>query len=403
MIPDVLVVGAGPAALALVAACSREGLRVTGVSERVPGVWPQTYGAWLDEVDDDVPFQRTWSDVRVHAVREFRLERSYGLIDNAGLFGALTVGGSAEWRVGQVASVEHSERGSSVRLRDGRQIEARIVVDASGHRPVLVRRPSVGRTAFQTAYGIVGRFDAPPVPPHTVTWMDLRSGHLSPGDRRGPPSFLYAMHLGEDRYFVEETSLAASPPLGLDVLEARLERRLEVQGTPVGEVAHVERCVFPMTSVAPPPQRVVAFGAAAGMVHPATGFMVARALRLAPSVAAMLARELGAPGASPDRVARRAWAVVWPEDARETHGLHLFGLDALLGMSGRALEGFFATFFELPPQEWQAYLSRTAEPRHVTRMMLRLFARCGWGVRRHLTATGLRRPDVVARALRLAL
>ena len=43
--------------------------------------------------------------------------------------------------------------------------------------------------------------------------MDFRSDHLNANELEEPPSFLYAMDLGDGSYFVEETSLACSPPL----------------------------------------------------------------------------------------------------------------------------------------------------------------------------------------------
>ncbi len=47
------------------------------------------------------------------------------------------------------------------------------------------------------------------------------------------PSFLYAMHLGGNRVFLEETCLVAKPALPFAVLKRRLERRLQAMGIQV--------------------------------------------------------------------------------------------------------------------------------------------------------------------------
>ena len=41
--------------------------------------------------------------------------------------------------------------------------------------------------------------------------MDFRSDHLEDEELLKSPSFLYAMDLGSETYFVEETSLASYP------------------------------------------------------------------------------------------------------------------------------------------------------------------------------------------------
>ena len=65
--------------------------------------------------------------------------------------------------------------------------------------------------AQQAAYGIVGKFSFPPVNKDQFVLMDFRSDHLSDEELLSSPSFLYAMDLGNETYFVEETSLASYP------------------------------------------------------------------------------------------------------------------------------------------------------------------------------------------------
>ncbi len=64
-----------------------------------------------------------------------------------------------------------------------------------------------------------------------------------------------------------------------------------------------------------PDQTVTAFGAAANLVHPATGFSVSRSFREAPAFADELARAVreGVPVAE---ASRRVWGKLWPEERR---------------------------------------------------------------------------------------
>ena len=43
--------------------------------------------------------------------------------------------------------------------------------------------------------------------------MDFRPNHLNNEEKLSSPSFLYAMDLGNETFFVEETSLASYPAL----------------------------------------------------------------------------------------------------------------------------------------------------------------------------------------------
>jgi lycopene beta-cyclase len=88
-VDDVLVVGAGPAALAIAAALCAQGLRVAGLAARPAETpWPNTYGIWIDDLAVELHrvLGHRWADPRVFvAGRELVLGREYGLFDNARL------------------------------------------------------------------------------------------------------------------------------------------------------------------------------------------------------------------------------------------------------------------------------------------------------------------------------
>lgn len=407
-IADALVVGAGPAGLAIAAALCDAGLRVAVLSPDPPdSPWRNTYGIWRDELEPlglAGMLGHQWDDCTVYAGgRELSLGRVYGLLDNERLQQHLLERcerGGAEWRVGAAAAVEHTPAESRVTTRAGEVHRARLVVDASGHKPALLQRPARRPVAFQAAYGIVGTFARPPVRAGQLVLMDYRDEHLAPAERRGPPTFLYAMDLGGGEYFVEETSLAAAPPVSLKLLEQRLHRRLAARGAEAREVRHIERCLFPMNAPLPHlGQPLLGYGGAAGMVHPASGYQVGAALRHARPVAQAVARALGSERSTPAEAARAGWQALWPPERRRRRSLYLFGLASLLRMDQAQLGAFFGAFFQLPPALWAGYLSDTLATPALLATMLRLFARAPLGVRATLIATAGRERQLLWRGL----
>ncbi|MFM8319948.1 MAG: lycopene cyclase family protein [Chloroflexota bacterium] len=434
---DVIVVGAGPAGLAIAAALGAAGLQVTGLSARPPDApWPATYGAWVDELDG-LELEHTlgwrWALTTAYAHSQPGLQppgsfpagsnmppnaaplagaayatqpagsrlllgREYALFDNARLQQHLLArcqAGNVAWCEGRAAACETHDGLSTITTRRGRRYPARLVIDASGHYPALLERPAGPPPAYQAAYGIVGRFNRPPVAPGELVLMDWRADHLDPDERRGPPTFLYAMGLGDERYFVEETSLALAPAFPLPRLERRLQQRLAARGIAATQIEHVERVLFPMN--APLPGRsgpLLGFGAAAGMVHPASGYQVAAALRRAPRLAAAVSAALARPDANPLSAARAGWTALWPAGRLRRRALYLFGLHTLIGFDAPTLQQFFAAFFRLPQPQWAGYLSDTLDLPGLLSTMLAVFRVAPAPVRRGLLRAGMRIPNI---------
>ncbi|CAM3892454.1 lycopene cyclase family protein [Deinococcus frigens] len=400
---DVLVVGGGPAGLALAAELARRGLSVRVVAPHPPQPFAPTYGAWLDELPAwaQVCTAQVWSDVRVYTgPQPTPLMRPYALLDNARLLAALLerAGDTLRWTRGKVTGAELRGALWHVRGEAGEDWTARLVVDASGHGGLLLPTPFEGGAALQTAYGIVAHFKRPPSAPGAMVWMDYRAAHPNPAAVRAEPTFLYAMHLGGDRYFVQETSLIARPAPSQEVLKARLHARLEALGTPPHGTKSDEWVAFPMNAPAPTPGPVLAFGAAAGLVHPISGFQVAGALNDAPCVAQAVASafERGQDAAA------AGWAALWPPERRAARQVHLLDLGALLELPGDRLGDFFAAFFRLPAAQWHAFLAPHTGVRELARSMLRVFAHAPNAVRVPLVRAALAHPAVSLRALREA-
>jgi lycopene cyclase-like protein len=392
---DVLVIGAGPAALAIASELVQRGVRVAGLAASDPAEpWPNTYGIWGREVDLlglEGLLAHRWSDTVSYfggtgASAPFAHRLDYGLFDQHKLqrhWLERCQQSDMVWHRGTAASIRHSPQGSTVTTHEGGDLEARLVVDASGHQAVFVQRPDEGPVAGQAAYGIVGTYTAPPVSRGRFVLMDYRCDHLSEAERRAePPTFLYAMDLGDGVFFAEETSLASAPPLAYPLLQERLQRRLAHHGITVREVLHEEFCLFPMNLPLPDlEQQVVGFGGAASMVHPASGYMVGALLRRAPDLAEAIAAGLADPACEAPALARHAWQALWPAPLRRKHALYRFGLEKLMRYPEDQLRQFFATFFSLPTEQWYGFLTNTLTLPQLIAAMLRLFASAPWAVR----------------------
>ncbi|MGB3439623.1 MAG: lycopene cyclase family protein [Actinophytocola sp.] len=330
---DVVVVGGGPSGWALASACARGGHAVTLVA---PGHgWRATYGMWADEVSVLPPGSR-WVATPARG-GERLLPRGYAVLDNASVLAACAHPGIEVVRNRAAAMTATSATLTTGEVRHG------MVFDATGAR---------GGGIEQTAYGVV-------VPAGSraeeAVFMDWRPPN---GQFLGPATFLYAVPLPDGRMLLEETSLARAPALGFGELRDRLYARV---GTVIGPV---ERVRFPV-DVPPPPRRArgaIPFGAAAGLVHPATGFSVADSFRLAPAIADTIGRG--------ERAVRR---VIWPRRARLVYRLRRRGLATLLSLTAEEHEEFFDLFFDLPARHQRAYLSGRADPAGTAAAMAALF------------------------------
>ena len=381
---DVLVVGDGPAGLALAAACAGQGMSVAVLGPGQP--WTATYATWIDDLPDlpDRCFAAISPSAVVHARRRHVLERPYGVLDGAAL--ADHLGRGLDRRTGTAGAIQHFGWGSRVvgdaRDPDTGDLDARLVVDASGRASPW---SGAGRerhpAAWQSAYGVV--VDAPPIrfDDDLVTFMDLRV----PPDGAERSTFCYVVPV-EDGWLVEETALAARPAVDPAWLRDRLVTRLGAEGAAVVEAAgRVETVVIPMGG--PLPARrdpVVRFGAAAGYTNPVTGYSVAAALRAAPRVAEAIAVTV-AGSRRPDL--RPVHDAVWPRSERRTRRLHDHGLEVLLRLPPTELAEFFDAFFDLPIELWSAYLRIDSAPRDVSRAMTAVLRRLPWRVRRRVLAT----------------
>jgi lycopene beta-cyclase len=231
--------------------------------------------------------------------------------------------------------------------------------------------------------------------------MDFRAVRAGGGRRStvgpsGVTTFCYSLPVA-DGWLVEETVLAARPlvePLALlPRLAARLGRHPDAL---LADAKRSEYVRIPLGGQRPERgSPVVAFGAAAGYVHAATGFSVAASIRAAPRVAAAIAQSLADESGVVDP--RPVADAVWPRSLRRTRALHDYGLEVLLDLDDDGVRAFFDAFFDLDGDDWASYLRIDSPPARVSAVMARLFRASSWSTRRQLA---LRNPLPLARVLR---
>jgi lycopene cyclase-like protein len=404
---DLVVIGDGPARSALACACRERGVEVVLIGP--DDEWNATYSTWIDDIQgveaigddvDGVLGQRV-ETIAVYTEQRTAIARPYGVFDNAMLRARLRDG--VEHVAGTVVDVRspNSDRHRVVSA-DGSELRARLVVDTSGWPSSFARLAGTTPPAWQTAIGVV-LAEPPTGDLGQATLMDFRAvmgaggvGRPSSIGPRGVTTFCYTLPV-RDGWLVEETVLAARPAVEPIALLARLSARLGRHPDDVlADSLRTEYVRIPLGGSRPGiDEPVVAFGAAAGYVHAATGFSVASSLRAAPRVASAVVAALqsSTSGADSSVVAE----AVWPARFRRSRVLHDYGLELLLRLDDDEVRAFFGAFFELPIEQWRGYMRIDTPPSEVAAVMTKLFRASSWSMRRRLMAGN---PTTFARLLR---
>ncbi|CAI5519438.1 unnamed protein product [Closterium sp. Naga37s-1] len=370
---DVLVVGCGPAGLSIAAECAKRGLTVGLVGRDAPFV--NNYGVWLDDfkaIGLDHCIDQVWTDTILYTDSDVPITtgRAYGRVERSRLHNELVLRcqqAGVRYVEKEVESMDDDARSSSVACTDGSRINSRLVVVAAGAASgkFLKYDNDTRGVGVQTAYGIEVELDsAYPYNPASMLFMDYRDLQRSreelaaEGELSQRPSFLYAMPSTPTRVFFEETCLASRPAMPFDMLKTRLRSRLAQLGVKYTVTHEEEWSYIPVGGSLPlTTQQHLGFGAAASMIHPATGYSITRSLTEAPHYATALAAALRSPSRTSLEAATQAWDHLWSVERKRQQSFMIFGLELILQLDAPATRDFFNAFFKLPPRLWRGFLA----------------------------------------------
>ncbi|XP_050229000.1 lycopene beta cyclase, chloroplastic/chromoplastic [Mercurialis annua] len=403
LVVDLAVVGGGPAGLAVAQQVSEAGLSVCSIDPSPKLIWPNNYGVWVDEfeaMDLLDCLDTTWSGAVVYVddKTEKDLGRPYGRVNRKQLKSKMLqkcISNGVKFHQAKVIKVIHEESKSLLICNDGITIQAALVLDATGFSRCLVQYDKPYNPGYQVAYGILAEVEEHPFNVDKMLFMDWRDSHLDDipelkERNRKIPTFLYAMPFSKDRIFLEETSLVARPGLRMEDIQERMVARLRHLGIKVKSIEEDEHCVIPMGGPLPVlPQRVVGIGGTAGMVHPSTGYMVARTLAAAPIVANAIVQYLGSSRRlTGNELSSELWKDLWPIERRRQREFFCFGMDILLKLDLQATRRFFDAFFDLEPHYWHGFLSSRLFLPELIFFGLSLFSRASNTSRLEIMAKG---------------
>lgn len=378
--PSLLLLGAGPIGLAAAAEASAGATRIRCIAPSIDAPWLPNYALWQSDaarLDLTSDLRLTFEAVDlVGASGSARtMPFGYGFLNNTTLQRRLRASSVGRWQQGRVEALAEAPDGVTATLDDGTTLQATVVLDARGSRSAQGGAPLPAQTAFGVEIEL----------PQGHPGLSMRFMDWSFATPAGePPSFLYSVPTAPGRLFVEETVLSARPAFAIERLRERLKARLERLG--LGAAPWVagteEHCYIPMGALPPAAGgSVIPIGAAAGWVHPASGYLLGHGLGWARDAA-----RVAASGAA----ATEVWQAAWPADRRRMWALYRFGLDLLLRFDHAQTSAFFDEFFQLPQERVQAYLSASGSAKELASTMSMLFSQGSWSLKRQLAAAGLR-------------
>lgn len=373
---DLVVIGCGPAGLALAAESAKLGLRVGLIGPDLP--FTNNYGVWEDEFKDlglGGCIEHVWKDTIVYLddTDPILIGRSYGRVSRHLLHEELLrrcVESGVTYLGSKVERISEAADGHSLVACDhGITVPCRLATVASGAASGKLLEYEVGgpRVSVQTAYGVEVEVENNPYDPSLMVFMDYRDivKQKVPCVEDEYPTFLYVMPMSSTRVFFEETCLASKDAMPFDLLKEKLMSRLETMGVRILKTYEEEWSYIPVGGSLPnTEQKNLAFGAAASMVHPATGYSVVRSLSEAPNYASVIANILKRDrskgklmhGRSNANISMQAWNTLWPQERKRQRAFFLFGLALILQLDIEGIRKFFHTFFRLPSWMWQGFL-----------------------------------------------
>ncbi|XP_050270180.1 lycopene epsilon cyclase, chloroplastic isoform X1 [Quercus robur] len=390
---DLVVIGCGPAGLALAAESAKLGLKVGLIGPDLP--FTNNYGVWEDEFKDlglEGCIEHVWQDTILYLDDNdpILIGRAYGRVSRHLLHEELLrrcVESGVSYLSSRVERISEASNGHSlVACEHDIVVPCRLATVASGAASGKLLQYEVGgpKVSVQTAYGVEVEVENNPYDPSLMVFMDYRDymKQKVPCLEAEYPTFLYAMPMSPTKVFFEETCLASKEAMPFGLLKKKLFSRLQTMGIRIIKTYEEEWSYIPVGGSLPnTEQKNLAFGAAASMVHPATGYSVVRSLSEAPKYASVIANILKQAHSkdtltrikSTENISMQAWNSLWPQERKRQRAFFLFGLALILQLDIEGIRTFFHTFFRLPNWMWQGFLGSTLSSADLALFALYMF------------------------------
>lgn len=220
----------------------------------------------------------------------------------------------------------------AVRLAGGKEITAAVVIDARGPDRSDASPENAG---FQKFVGL----EVDLAGPHGLDRPVLMDAEL---DQTHGFRFMYVLPLDDRRLLLEDTYFHQSPVLDAEGIRAEIHRYAVSKGYDVRSVVREEKGVLPMTWSGSLPERrpagAIAAGFQGGWFHPATGYSLPIAARVADHVAE---RPL-------QTIERRGLDDLVPRQRGQSRFCHLLNRLLFRWYAPRSRRHIFERFYRLP-------------------------------------------------------
>ncbi|GMN46869.1 hypothetical protein TIFTF001_016041 [Ficus carica] len=361
---DVIIIGTGPAGLCLAEQVDEfESLKLENCLERT---WPIA-SLYIDEKKTKY-LKRHYGQVSTKKLKSELMQRC---LSNGVLFHKAKV-----WKI------EHQMLESSILCDDGKELKSSLVVDASRFRSTFLENDKPRNHGYQIGYEILAEVNGHPFDINEMVLMDLRDSHLEnePYLRASNsiiPTFLYAMPFDSNLIFLEETTLVSRPALSYAEVKRRLDLRLCHLGIRAKKIIQEEKSLIPMGGPLPRiPQNVMAISGSSGLVHPSTGYMLARTMGLSTELADTIAKGLGSTKTVSGKTLRhKVWNSLWPIERRCAREYYCYGMETMLKLDLSEIRRFFDAFFDTSPYYWEGFLSSRLNLGDLALFSLSIFGR----------------------------
>ncbi|KAH1209425.1 Lycopene epsilon cyclase, chloroplastic [Glycine max] len=342
---DLVVIGCGPAGLALAAESAKLGLKVGLIGPDLP--FTNNYGVWEDEFKDlglEGCIEHVWKDTIVFLDNKdpIFIGRSYGRASRHLLHEELLrrcVESGVSYLSSRVESIIEATNGHShVVCEYDIVVPSRLVTVASGAASGKLLQYEVGgpKVSVQTAYG--------------VEVERLHEAKCSMSRSKFSNISLCNAHVP----YKSETCLASKDAMPFDLLKKKLFSRLNTMGIRITKTYEEEWSYIPVGGSLPnTEQKNLAFG-----------YSVVRSLSEAPKYASVIAtilkdghaKDIITQERRKENLSMQAWNTLWPQERKRQRAFFLFGLALILQLDIEGIRTFFRTFFCLPDWMWQGFL-----------------------------------------------